>query len=83
MLAAVNFNNQSRLDANEIGNVWRYRVLTPELETAELAISQGSPKSPFCVSLIVSQYSCSTVHASLTLSLSQVERGLRFITLTS
>jgi hypothetical protein len=47
VLAAINFQNQSLFEAEEVGDVGSNRDLTPKLERLEPAIPQRKPKLPF------------------------------------
>ncbi len=49
MLAAVQFNYQFSLKADEINDVRRNRMLSPKLESAEVAILQMQPQPRFGV----------------------------------
>jgi hypothetical protein len=62
VLAAIDFDDQSCCYANEIRDVRRYRILAPELEPIQPAISQQSPQPDFGVGLIMSKRSCAAGH---------------------
>ena len=47
MLAAVSFDDQPTLLANEVGNERPDRLLTTEFCSSQLAVAQHSPKHPF------------------------------------
>ena len=49
MLAAVQFHDQFLLKADEINDVRRDRMLSPKLESAEVAILQMQPQPRFRV----------------------------------
>ena len=49
VLAAVQFDNQSAFKAGEVSEVAVYRMLPPELPSAELSISQTLPQLLFCI----------------------------------
>jgi len=55
MLPAVNFHHKSFLNANEIDDIGRNGILTPELASAQLARPQAVPKFPFGIGLIFAQ----------------------------
>jgi hypothetical protein len=55
MLPAVNLHNKCLLDTDEIDDVRRNGILTPELVSAQLARPQAVPKFSFSVSLILAQ----------------------------
>jgi hypothetical protein len=44
MLTAIEFDDQQRLDAREVGEVPTHRVLSPELVAADLPIAQSLPQ---------------------------------------
>jgi len=43
MLAAVDFHDYTKFEAEKIGNVRSNRNLAPELEYAQTPVSQGKP----------------------------------------
>lgn len=47
MYVAVDFQNQSMLDAKEINHVAVYHMLPPELESEQSAITQDVPRTRF------------------------------------
>ena len=49
MLAAVCFDNETRLIADEICDIRTDENLTPELCASELAVAQDAPKRVLCV----------------------------------
>lgn len=55
MLPTVNFNHKFFLDTDEIYDIGRNGILTPELVSAQLARPQAVPKFPFNVGLIFAQ----------------------------
>jgi hypothetical protein len=55
MRIPVQFNNHSRLCAEEVNNVRADRMLTPKLQTSQTVCSQKRPEFLFSVSLITPQ----------------------------
>ena len=55
MLAPINLNNKPRLEADEISNVWTYRLLPSELQVFQLPISQSRPEKAFRLRLLTAK----------------------------
>ena len=49
MLPAIEFHYQLSFNADEINDVWWDRMLSPKLESAEVAVFQLQPKPQFRV----------------------------------
>jgi len=60
MLPAIQLNNNTFLDTDEVCNKWSYRMLTPELVTVQSAVSQMTPEQLLSIRHALSQGSCST-----------------------
>jgi hypothetical protein len=56
VLTAIEFNDQSALDAGEVGDVEADRVLASEFVPSELAIAQEVPKLALGVGLTSTQF---------------------------
>jgi len=57
MLPSVNFNGQSLLRAVEVEDIWAYAVLSEELETGHLSVSQYAPQFSLSIGRILSKVS--------------------------
>ncbi len=49
VLSAVNFDDKTRFEANEIQDIAEYRLLPAELEAVQLAAAQLTPQNTLCV----------------------------------
>jgi len=72
MLAAVQFDNDRRLEANEVTDVTTDLALAPELETVELASTQMLPQAAFGFGSVFAEMASVVVHARRTPTLQGV-----------
>jgi len=56
MLAAVGLNDEARIVANEIRDVWPDRNLTPEFRSSELPIAKDAPQRMLGIGHGVAQF---------------------------
>jgi hypothetical protein len=57
MLAAIKLDNQLRVKAYEIDDVWPKRLLTLELETLQSMATHLAPKQSLCIRRTNSEHS--------------------------
>ena len=55
MLTSIELNNQLRLEANKVDNVWSDRLLTAKLEAIKSPVAQCVPELSFYVGLIAAK----------------------------
>jgi hypothetical protein len=58
VLASVEFNDEFRLEANEVYNIRADRLLPPELRFCKSAVAKRLPQLAFDVGLIATQLAC-------------------------
>ena len=63
MLATIQFDDHSRLKADEVADVDPQGVLSPELEAVQLTAAQATPKKPFRLRQVFAQFPGKVNHA--------------------
>lgn len=76
MPTAVEFDDELRFDAGEIGDEWTDRVLPSETETAELAAAKVKPEMRFGWRQLVAQAAGELTLASLRMIVASFETAL-------
>ena len=66
MLAAIQFDDDSRLETNEVADVAADLALSPELEAVQLASTQMLPQATFGFGGVVAEMAGVVVHAPRT-----------------
>jgi hypothetical protein len=57
-LTAINLDDESLLETDEVNDIGADGLLTPELDASRLAASQDCPKCAFCIRLLAPKLAC-------------------------